>query len=202
MSNAPTSHPISQLERAILEDILPSDTSSSQCSGGSIRSSYSFDFSPPEDDSKWYAEARGYETDVFLAEMRYIDDDDDKSWTIRIGQGGNIYSFVGPFGESVPPQNELGAAYIDDVWQNICVTMKTFENYDYYIYQSGTYQDDYEYLTEKPFFSPSLAKHCITGECSFASWNQQALVPTEWESPVLNFNRYKVRGAGTIYLIL
>ena len=190
-SSAPTSHPVSYLERAILEDIFSSDTRSSQCSGGGSTSRFTFDFSPPDDDSKWHSEARKFEKDVFLVEMRHTDDDD-KSWTIRIGEGGNIYSFVGPFGESVPPQTENGAAYIDDVWQNICVTMKTFENYDYYVYQSGVYQDDVDYLSEKPFYSPNLAKYCDGDECSFASWNQQAIVPTTWESPVLSFNRYKV----------
>ena len=45
------------------------------------------------------------ESTVFKAELDYTHaGDPDRSYTLRIGKGGNVYSFRGVFGESVPPQ--------------------------------------------------------------------------------------------------
>jgi len=191
VSSAPTIFPVAELEQALLEDMFEGHPSSTACIGSSS-SSYTYHHSEPDEASNWFSSAESYEEDVFLAELHHEDDDSTKSWTIRIGAGGNIYSLVGAFGEAVPTQYEYGAAFIDDVWQSKCFSIKTFASFDYYIYQSGAYQDDDGYTDEKPFFSPSLGKYCADSTCTFASWNQQAIIPTTHDSPILSFNRYKV----------
>ena len=54
--------------------------------------------------------------------MSHIESNTNRSWKIRFGRGGNIYSYVGPFGEAVPPQNNGGSApFMDEVWQTVSV---------------------------------------------------------------------------------
>jgi hypothetical protein len=89
-------------------------------------------------------------------------------------------SFVGPMGETVPPQNHDEAPWIDEVWQSVSVDVAqnskapAFE--PFFIHEAGAYQRDTDYvgvpLTDIPFYSPSLGKHCddASGECSFMSW--------------------------------
>ena len=43
-----------------------------------------------------------------LSEMSHAESNANRSWTLRVGKAGNMYSFVGPFGESVPPQYHPG----------------------------------------------------------------------------------------------
>ena len=46
-----------------------------------------------------------FEEQTFLAEWNLSDSNDsNKSYSIRFGKGGNVYSFVGPFGEALPNQ--------------------------------------------------------------------------------------------------
>ena len=56
-----------------------------------------------------------HEEDVFLAEMVHNDTDANKSWSLRVGHGGNIYSYIGAYGEVIPPQFHVDAPYIDEV---------------------------------------------------------------------------------------
>ena len=50
-----------------------------------------------------------------------------KSWSLRVGRGGNIYSYIGAYGEVIPPQFHVDAPYIDEVWQSVAVD--TSQNY-------------------------------------------------------------------------
>ena len=72
---------------------------------------------------------------VFKAEMSYENPiNPSQSYKIRIGKGGQIYSFTSSFGESVPPQwvnpNWIDSSFgggnsfspwVDEVWQVVCV---------------------------------------------------------------------------------
>ena len=42
---------------------------------------------------------------LFLAELNHTSPNSNRPWSLRIGRGGFIYSFVGPLGEAVPPQH-------------------------------------------------------------------------------------------------
>ena len=123
-----------------------------------------------------------YEQDTFLAEFRHTEPGNtNKTWRIRIGQGGSIYSYVGAFGEGIAPQHHAGAPFVDEVWQCVAVNQvkANLPNQKYFIHQSGIYQKE-DMLLNKPFYSPNLAKYCdaTLRECKFVSWGQQAHIPT------------------------
>ena len=75
------------------------------------------------------------ESVVFNAELSYDNPlDSNQSYQIRIGKGGQLYSFRSAFGESVPPQWRSSnlvqpsygggtsyAPWVDEVWQMVCV---------------------------------------------------------------------------------
>ena len=50
--------------------------------------------------------------------MAHTDSNPNRSWALKIGKGGNIYSFVGPYGETVPRQNNAHSPWNDEVWQS------------------------------------------------------------------------------------
>lgn len=67
------------------------------------------------------------ESQVFLAELTHRQGPAD-SFKLRVGQGGQIYSLRGPFGESVPPsyrdaRNDR-SPWNDEVWQFVAVCSK------------------------------------------------------------------------------
>ena len=177
-SRAPTTKTRETLEEAILKDMMP--LSSSQCqSPPSGQTSSTFAFASSQVESKWYEPYVDLEQHVFLAKMTHTDANENRTWTIRLGKAGNIYSFVGPMGETVPPQKHNQAPWIDEVWQSVSVDLRQNDPANgkaYFIHEAGTYQRDAGYvgvpLTDIPFYSPSLGKYCDdeSGECSFMSW--------------------------------
>eukprot|EP00592_Proboscia_alata_P027970 CAMPEP_0194430460 /NCGR_PEP_ID=MMETSP0176-20130528/55548_1 /TAXON_ID=216777 /ORGANISM="Proboscia alata, Strain PI-D3" /LENGTH=137 /DNA_ID=CAMNT_0039244733 /DNA_START=132 /DNA_END=542 /DNA_ORIENTATION=+ len=100
-----------KLQDAILQDIMP--PSSTRCidsfetdsiNGGSA--AFSFNFRSTNKESGWDTTNADHEQKLFLLEMNHTtpDNNENRTWSLRIGKGGNIYSFVGPFGEAIPPQ--------------------------------------------------------------------------------------------------
>ena len=94
-----------------------------------------------------------YEEDLFLAKMQHTDNNANRSWTIRFGQAGNIYSMVGPMGETVPPQDNDNAPFINEVWQNVQPLGSGGDNDNnpstdkYFIHEAGVYQRDAHYTS-------------------------------------------------------
>lgn len=191
--------PRRSLQEEIIKDMMPS--SSGKCSLHTTNTTYAFESSQAE--SQWNGDFVGYEEDLFLAKMQHIDNNVNRSWTIRFGQAGNIYSMVGPMGETVPPQDHAKAPWVDEVWQAVQPLGPGGDNDrdpstdKYFIHEAGVYQKDGDY-TSKPFYSPTLGSYCNDedGECGFASWGQQAHVATPWKSPLLYLNRYVNCGNG------
>ena len=130
-----------------------------------------------------------------------------------------MYSFVGPFGESVPPQFHADGPFVDEVWQSVMVHQaknnKAPLNKPNFIHQAGAYWKDCANADgsssfcnkaddvtgdnmEQPYFSPSIASHCSGRECSFASWGTQAHVPTPFKSAGLYMNKYRDCGDGVL----
>lgn len=160
------------LDAIILKDMLPSTGSKCNMNAQSMpqTQSTSFTFEHQVSPSYWAANSPALEPDLFLAEMSHQDTaSQNKTWTFRIGQGGNIYSLRGAFGESVPPQ--INNEFVDEVYQSVSVNQDKNRNSGktYFIHQAGTYSGDGEY-TSNPFFTPNIAYHCSGNECSFASW--------------------------------
>ncbi len=161
------------LQEEIIKDMMP--PSSSLCSPQTSTSTFEYQSSQAE--SQWYAPFAPLEEELFLAKMQHIDNNFNRSWTIRFGQAGNIYSMVGPMGETVPPQEHTNAPWVDEVWQAVQPLGPNGDHDNdlntgpYFIHEAGTYTRDAPY-TDKPFYSPTLGSYCNDGEgeCGFASW--------------------------------
>ena len=67
------------------------------------------------------------ERQVFQAELAHRQENDD-SFRLRVGKGGQIYSLRGAFGESVPPSwrdpSQERSPWNDEVWQFVAVCTK------------------------------------------------------------------------------
>jgi len=136
----------------------------------------------------------------------------ERSWELRLGKGGQIYSVVSSFGEAMPPQSAL-APFVDEVWQMVAInsdlldrmpelgTSRIREESNSYIHQSGMYVDkkDQPLSPKKPFYAPLLATHEDAASRSYAvmNWGQ---VPTAsiHRSDVLFTTQFRDLGAGVI----
>ena len=158
--------------------------SSPLCVHTSGSTTSSFAFASSQEESNWwpgYPESTEYgspwsnhEEYVFAAKMMHVDESANRTWTMRVGTGGNIYGLIGPMGETVAPQRRVDSPWIDDVWHTVGVDPGKFM-----IHGAGSYQYDKTYkakvgipLTDVPFYAPNLGKYCKDeeGECSFAAW--------------------------------
>ena len=208
-----TANTIDDLDEALLNDIVESyyNHEPTECTAASSSSSYGFDWPGTNNQSGWTPDFLEYEEGLFQAAFSHTDDDAAKSWTIRVGSGGNMYSILFPnsLGEITPPQHHSNAPWLDEVQQIVSVATGLNQNiYDtkqchggalnvdnddlckkYYIHTGGSYQRDGLY-TKVPFHSPSLAKHCSGNTCTFASWGMHAHVVSPFTSPALYINRY------------
>ena len=206
---------IEDLDEAILNDIVQSyssyELSTCNTEAQTSATSFSFDWPGTNAQSSWATAFTGYEQGMFQAIMSNTDATGDRSWSIRIGSGGNMYSifFQNSLGEITPPQKHDAAPWVDEVQQTVAVALGLNMNTSlpeycsgveankdnnafckkYYIHQAGAYQLDAPH-TDTPFFSPSLAKHCSGNSCTFASWGTQAHVVTTFTSPIIYINRY------------
>jgi hypothetical protein len=107
------------LDEAILTDLIPSsiDQSGSSCADPGASSSSTFTF-PGTVPGTWNSNFEQYEPDLFLAQLQHVDPvDADRSWTMRIGKSGAMYSFESPntYGEAMPPQNRQDSPWVDEV---------------------------------------------------------------------------------------
>lgn len=154
----------------MIRSLLP--PSSAKCTpedgeaGGIFTSSFNFSASPV---GTWDSSAVEWEDKVFAAELKHTDPNPNRSWALKIGSGGNVYSFVTALGETVPPQVTRGsccsaffsrhqtlapfeplcpvisqapddAPFVDEVWQAVAVaTALNAPDDPFYIHQAGTY---------------------------------------------------------------
>ena len=188
------------LDDILLEDLIPNHLDESACNDDEASTETSFEFKTlPE--SRWSNGNAPHEKLAFLARMSHFDKDNpNRTWTASFGHGGNIYSWIGAaFGEAIAPQTNVLSPWVDEVIQSVAVDSKALsqEHKLYYIHQAGTYVYDTSYMPP-PFYSPNVAKTCFKGTCRFASWGQQAHVPTDLESNVLYLHQYRNCGKGVM----
>ncbi len=148
------------------------------------------------------------EKNVFHHQLRW--GDKDKGWQMRIGKGGQIYSFVGPFGEAMPPQIHKGSEWNDEVWQLVSVSSakndatrvkidgQNKQPLAYFIHGSGIYRRDP--LLQKTFYNPILAEDTTRSSYAILNWGQHAHVPTIHKSSALYYTRINVLNDGGIEL--
>ena len=156
---------------------------------------------------------------VFRAQLSYEHPTDAaKSYQIRIGRGGQLYSFRSGFGESVPPQwrsssypvsyggGSSYAPWVDEVWQMVCVdgSKNRLPDSAYFIHQSGVYLRTPSQV--QPFYSPIVAEYYSAHEQSYTivNWGQQAhtddLENSHYSSALLYYTRYRNMGEGIIQI--
>ena len=158
------------------------------------------------------------ESVVFHNQMSYQNSiNPNTSYNIRIGKGGQLYSFRGPFGESVPPQwvnpnwvqpsyggGHSYAPWVDEVWQLVSVDGSIHNPPDssYFIHQAGVYLKTPEQT--EPFYSPILAEYFNIDEQSYSvvNWGQQAhtedLQNINHDAGLLYYTKYTNKGKGII----
>ena len=155
---------------------------------------------------------------VFQAEMKYQHPvDPAKSYQMRIGKGGQIYSLRGAFGESIPPQYRkpkrvdgkllvnASAPWIDEVWQMVAVDSKQNDRKNkekYFIHQGGVYLKNAE--QKAPFYSPLIAEFhdAKTQSYRVVNWGQQAHtadnITAKYTSDILYYTSYTNLGNGIV----
>ena len=175
---------------------------------------FTYDYNPSN--SYW---ALSFEENVVFKSMLQYNNliDESKGYVIRIGKGGQIYSFKNILGELVPPQwrhpNWVEANYgggtsyapwVDEVWQIVCVDgqLNNPPDSSYFIHQSGVYLKTPE--QNQPFYSPILAEYYNSDANSFSiiNWGQQAHTEdnqnTNFQSNLLYYTKYTNVGQGII----
>jgi hypothetical protein len=185
------------LSKALLDDLIP--PSSAFCTTGANKgtTTISFDYSP-DPRNEWDVAAQPLEENLFLFQMGHDDPDTNRTWQLRVGRGSNLYSFIGAYGESVPPQFHANGEFVDDVWQNVVVAdSQNRPDAPYFIHQAGTYAKGNR---STPFYSPNVGHYCDQSHCSTASWGQHAHLPTRYKSSALYLNRYTDCGDGVVEL--
>ncbi|WP_018969589.1 hypothetical protein [Rubritalea marina] len=148
------------------------------------------------------------EKKVFQHEIRW--GDKETGWQLRVGKGGQIYSFVGPFGEAMPPQIHKGSEWNDEVWQLVSICTSKNDRtlvregkvrkrpLAYFIHGSGVYKRDPK--LEETFYNPVLAESSCDSSYAILNWGQHAHVPTIYKSGALYYTRFNTLKDGTIEL--
>lgn len=189
-------------------DALPGSTASTGGGTFSIEDTYS------PSDTAWTADNLD-PLNVWQKTLKHDNNNASRDWEIRIGRGGQIYSFRTRAGELVPPQEHKGAEWIDEVFQ--VVTANTLiNNRDFIAYpsrsfahQAGVYwlkkaqgvEEDLDPLyLDKSVYSPMLAAHENISEKSYSTlvWPQYSHVPSIYESEQLIYTKYRDMGDGVI----
>ncbi|EMI22869.1 signal peptide protein [Rhodopirellula maiorica SM1] len=178
-------------------------------------------FTPSE--SLW--DERLDERPVFLAEMVHSQDEDN-SFKLRLGQGGQIYSLRGPFGESVPPSWRAAGGKVspwnDEVWQFVAVCTKyngidgrtargvpseTLERIQqssyatsFFIHNSGAYIPGNSAV--KSLYCPLLASEMDAQNrtIQMLNWGLVPQIKTVHRSPLLYYTQVRDVGDGVIEL--
>lgn len=100
------------LQEAIIKDMMPPSSDTCSHTPGSTSSTFTFESS--QEESQWFEGYPGQserfgapwsnlEQYVFPTKMTHTDTKSDRNWKMRRGTGGNIYSMVGPMGDTVAP---------------------------------------------------------------------------------------------------
>jgi hypothetical protein len=189
-----------KIDEAIANDIFPQ--TSDLCSADGASTAFSFDFTESTI-SNWDSENSAYEEDVFQVDMIHSDSNTNRTWTLRIGKGGQISSFITSAGETIANQASKGSAWNDLVQQLVAVNKNRngvgiYKNFSNFVHGAGPYMKDEG--MPPPFYSPKLALDCSGNQCITVNWGQQAHVPTVHRSDLIYYVKYRDCGNGVIEL--
>jgi hypothetical protein len=135
-----------KLDKALASAIFP--PSSSKCQGAGSSTSFNTTYASTTAISKWDIVNAQYEEDVFKIDMIHSDSSENRSWTLRLGKGGQIASFIVASGEAISNQASETAAWNDLVQQMVAVNSNSNTPDDpSFIHQAGPYMKDTGYVT-------------------------------------------------------
>jgi hypothetical protein len=131
----------------------------------------------------------------------------DQTFQIRVGEGGQIYSLSGAYGEAMPPNNNVNEAFVQDVCQMVAVGTS-------HINQAGSAirHPANTDMNDSPFWSlnagpnmdafeasSSAAVDCSKNSCRMLSWGQPYRMDESQEgSSALFYTRYTHCGNGVL----
>lgn len=151
--------------------------------------------------SYWLDPTASDEQHVYLAKLQHDAATPENSWELRIGQGGQIYSFKSAYGEGIPPQSKEQATWIDEVWQPVAVNTnlnnRDFTSAFYFVHGAGAYNND---GVEDSWYSPLMASYYNNTEKAYyvSNWGTQAHIPSLYKSEILYTTKYKEIGEGIL----
>eukprot|EP00547_Thalassionema_nitzschioides_P017898 CAMPEP_0194242066 /NCGR_PEP_ID=MMETSP0158-20130606/7711_1 /TAXON_ID=33649 /ORGANISM="Thalassionema nitzschioides, Strain L26-B" /LENGTH=804 /DNA_ID=CAMNT_0038977085 /DNA_START=68 /DNA_END=2479 /DNA_ORIENTATION=+ len=176
------------------------DPDSASLCPASSSTTFSSVFTSTDATSNWSDTKIQYEENAFEIQIDHTDDLPERSWSLRLGKGGQVMSLILKPGESIANQDVPEAIWNDLVQQMIAVDetgLHDGEGYPSFIHGSGPYSYEAE-GTKPPFYNPKLAMNCDGNDCTMINWGQQAHVPTKWDAPLLYYTRYRDCGDGVI----
>lgn len=131
-----------KLDEVLASAIFPA--SSHRCPGAGSKTSFRTSYTSTNSISEWNSENSAHESDVFQIDMIHNDDDTNRDWTLRLGKGGQVSSFIVAAGETISNQAVAHAAWNDLVQQMVAVNMDLNDvpNNRNFIHQAGPYMKD------------------------------------------------------------
>ena len=138
-----------------------------------------------------------------------------RSWDLRVGLGGHVYSLRVPaLGETVPPSktSKDQSIWNDEVWQGVAVSPLNDpgNGSPYFLHQSGPYIKDP--IQKEPFYSPQVAATLDASDRSYTTINwtphghsniySDENPSNDFKSYVLSFTRYQDLGQGLLEVTL
>jgi hypothetical protein len=114
-----------------------------KCPGAGTSTSFSATFSSTMSISKWHNAQALYEPNVFEVDMIHSDQNENRSWTLRVGKGGHVSSFLVKAGEAIANEANVKSMWNDLVPQMVAVNgdLNTALHPNF-IHQAGPYVQD------------------------------------------------------------
>ncbi|MDW5290823.1 T9SS type A sorting domain-containing protein [Formosa sp. PL04] len=151
--------------------------------------------------SYWIDPTAADEEHVYLAKLQHSAATAANSWELRIGKGGQMYSFKSAYGEGIPPQSIVRSTWMDEVWQavsvNTTLSNRDFSSGFYFVHGAGAYNYD---GVEQAYYSPLMASYYDEVEKAYyvTNWGTQAHIPSLYKSEILYTTKYKEIGEGIL----
>lgn len=151
--------------------------------------------------SYWLDPTPADEAHVYLAKLQHDASTAANSWELRIGKGGQIYSFKSAYGEGVPPQSKEQSTWNDEVWQPVSVVTalnnRDFTSTRYFIHGAGAYNFD---GVQQTWYSPLMASYYDNQDKTFyvTNWGAQAHIPSLFKSGIMYTTKHREIGEGVL----
>jgi hypothetical protein len=117
--------------------------SSSVCNNAGSATSFNATYGSTFAVSKWDVYHAQYEPHAFKIDMIHNDNNSNRSWTLRLGKGGQILSLIVAAGEAMANQGVADSPWNDLVQQMVAVNSALNTNTDpNFIHQAGPYMRD------------------------------------------------------------